>query len=152
MTKGEGEQLIATVLPDNATDPSVTWTSNKTEVATVDQNGNVTSVAPGKATITAKAGDIAATCTVTVVTLEVDKFIPMSGVLVGKLNIENPQDYTVKLIGKTLNDVLDSTNPDADGRVNLVFIGMTDILNLYGYRVTDSKNTIIIKGDLEPEH
>ena len=59
-------QLTATVAPDNATDKTVTWCSDKTSVATVDATGKVTAVAEGTATITAKAGDKTATCTVTV--------------------------------------------------------------------------------------
>ena len=44
----------------------VTWSSDKPSVATVDSSGNVTGVAAGTATITAKAGDKTASCTVTV--------------------------------------------------------------------------------------
>ena len=62
---GEG-QLTATVAPDNATDKTVTWSSDKTSVATVDGSGLVTAVAAGEATITAKAGEKTATCKVTV--------------------------------------------------------------------------------------
>lgn len=59
------EQLVATVEPTDTTD-SVTWSSNKPEVASVDSTGKVTAVAPGEAIITAKAGTKTATCTVTV--------------------------------------------------------------------------------------
>lgn len=59
--------LTATVEPSNATDKAVTWSSNDDSVATVDQNGKVTAVAVGEATITATAGDKTAQCTVTVV-------------------------------------------------------------------------------------
>ena len=59
-------QLTATVAPDNATDKTVTWTSDKPAVATVDATGKVTAVAEGEATITAKSGDKTATCKVTV--------------------------------------------------------------------------------------
>jgi len=57
--------LHATVLPNDATDPSVTWTSSDKAVATV-VDGAVKGIAAGTATITAKAGDKTATCVVTV--------------------------------------------------------------------------------------
>ena len=59
--------LIATVEPNTTTD-TVTWSSDNTSVATVDNNGVVTAAANGTAIITAKAGDQTATCTVTVKT------------------------------------------------------------------------------------
>ena len=59
-------QLTATVAPEDATDKTVTWTSDKPAVATVDATGKVTAVAAGEATITAQAGDKTATCKVTV--------------------------------------------------------------------------------------
>lgn len=61
---------VTTVDPDNATDKSVTWSSDKTSVATVDENtGAINGVAPGTAKITATAKDgsgVTATCTVIV--------------------------------------------------------------------------------------
>ena len=57
------ETLTATVEPGNATNKNVTWSSDKPEVATVD-NGKVTAVGAGEATITATAGGITATCVV----------------------------------------------------------------------------------------
>ena len=58
--------LTATVKPDNATDKTVTWTSDNTDVATV-ADGVITPVSVGTATITATAGDKSATCIVFVV-------------------------------------------------------------------------------------
>ena len=67
MTVGEDDvRLVATVKPDDASDPTVTWTSSKTAVATVDASGKVHAVSQGEATITATAGDKTATCKVTV--------------------------------------------------------------------------------------
>ena len=63
---GESKALIATVLPTNATDPSVTWSSSAPEVASV-QEGTVTALAEGTATITAEASGLSASCLVTVI-------------------------------------------------------------------------------------
>ena len=65
LTEGESQPLTATVKPDDATDKTVTWTTSNSSVATVE-GGKITAVAPGTATITAKAGDKSATCAVTV--------------------------------------------------------------------------------------
>lgn len=62
--------LAATIAPSNATDKTLTWTSSKPNVATVDQNGVVHAIAPGTTTITVKAtnGTKTATTLVTVPT------------------------------------------------------------------------------------
>jgi uncharacterized protein YjdB len=57
--------LKATVKPDNATDPAVSWSSSDDKVATV-KDGVVTATGAGEATITAKAGGKTAECKVTV--------------------------------------------------------------------------------------
>ena len=50
-------KLIATVFPSNASVKAVTWKSSKPSVASVDNNGNVTALKAGTATITATATD-----------------------------------------------------------------------------------------------
>ena len=71
LVAGKEATLTATVKPDNATNRTVAWESNATNVATVDNNGKVTAKAEGTAIITAKAGDKTATCTVTVTKADV---------------------------------------------------------------------------------
>jgi endoglucanase len=61
-------QLAATVLPTNATNKTVTWSSSNTAIATVSSAGLVTGVTAGTATITVTTQDGAktATCAITV--------------------------------------------------------------------------------------
>ena len=61
----ETNQLTAVKTPVNA-EGDLTWDSSNPEVATVDKNGKVTAVAPGKAEITVTCGGKMATCTVLV--------------------------------------------------------------------------------------
>ena len=68
---GKEATLTATVKPDDATNKTVTWSSNNETVATVDNNGKVTAKAAGEAIITAKVGDKQATCNVKVTAAEV---------------------------------------------------------------------------------
>lgn len=71
IVKGSTYQLRATVIPDEATDKTVTWSSDDTSVATVSSDGVVTAVAAGSAVITVKANggaeDAKSQCAVTVV-------------------------------------------------------------------------------------
>ena len=71
LVEGKNFTLVATVTPDNATDKTVTWSTSDAAVATVE-NGVVTAVAAGTATITAKAGDKTAICVVTVAKATID--------------------------------------------------------------------------------
>lgn len=63
---GKFDVLTATITPNDATYPEVTWTSGDEAVATVDKNGKVVAVAVGKTTVTATADGKEATCEVTV--------------------------------------------------------------------------------------
>ncbi|MDE6373471.1 MAG: leucine-rich repeat protein, partial [Clostridia bacterium] len=62
---GDEDNLTATVLPENATNKSVTWGVDNPDVVIV-LNGKVTAMGEGTAKIVAKAGDKTAICTVTV--------------------------------------------------------------------------------------
>lgn len=68
LTAGSTGSLTATINPADAANKSLTWTSDNTAVATVNENGVVTAVAEGTAKITVKTvdGEKTAVCTVTV--------------------------------------------------------------------------------------
>lgn len=57
LSEGNTVQLTATILPSNATDKSVTWSSSDQTIATVDQTGLVTCLAQGTARITVMSND-----------------------------------------------------------------------------------------------
>ena len=66
-TVGATKQITATVEPENATDKTVTWSSDNEEIATVDSNGLITFLAEGTANIKGKTSNgIEATVAVTV--------------------------------------------------------------------------------------
>lgn len=129
---GKEETLVATVKPDDATDKTVAWTSSNTAVAKVDANGKVTSVAVGTATITAKAGEIKATCTVSVI-------IPVESITLDKTSITLEEGESKTIIAnvapnnatnKTVSWISSNTSVatvDQNGKVTAIIEGTATI-------------------------
>lgn len=66
MVPTDTAKINAAVLPYNAADKTLTWSSSNESVAVVDENGLVTAKAAGTASITAAAGEKSASCLITV--------------------------------------------------------------------------------------
>jgi len=91
---GESEILVATVIPNNATDKAVTWESNNPSIATVDADGKVTAVSEGTVTIIARAGNRTAECVVTIRGINIDGVVwATRNVNTHGTFVENPQDF-----------------------------------------------------------
>ncbi|MBO6044969.1 MAG: Ig domain-containing protein [Bacteroidales bacterium] len=99
LTEGDSATLVATVKPDDATDKSVTWSSSDPEVATVE-DGKVTAVKEGTATITVKAGEKSATCVVTVK----KKVIEVESVELDKTEVELIEGESATLVATVKPD------------------------------------------------
>ena len=137
LTEGETETLTATVKPDNADNRKVTWSSDKTEIATVDGAGKVTAVKAGEAvvTVTTEDGGKTATCKVTVKA----KAVPVTGVDVNPwvmtLSVRGTSklSYTIRPADATNQNVKwESESPsvatvDSEGNVKGVAAGTAKI-------------------------
>ena len=82
LVEGQNETLIATITPSDASDKTVMWTSSNDAVATVSNNGLVTAVSAGKATIKAATQDETKfdNCEVTVTA----PVVPVEGIFLNK--------------------------------------------------------------------
>ncbi len=158
LTEGETATLTATVKPDNATNKTVTWSSDKTSVATVDANGKVTAVAEGTATITAKAGDKTATCSVTVkknviavesVTLDITSTILNTGETLTLTATVKPDNATDKTVTWSSSNSSVAT-VDANGKVTAVAQG-TAIVTAKAGDKTATCTVIVMKTDIPVE-
>jgi len=90
---GEIETLIVTYNPANTTDvKTIKWTTSDNKIATVDNNGNVKAIAPGKATITATVGNKTATYVIDVKSPLVRISLNKTS---GQLNVGQEQDLVV---------------------------------------------------------
>ena len=120
---GDSYAITATVLPENATDKTVTWTSSNPADVSVE-NGVVTALGRGIATITAKAGEQMATCEVTVVSADTyyDIGVIINGTKWATRNVDKPGTFTATSespgmfyqwnsnIGWTFSDPLQNSN------------------------------------------
>ena len=131
---GQTAQLVATVYPSNAFNKGVHFVSDSTDVATVDDNGNIITVGSGTAIITAITddGDYIAQCQVTVsvkvkgVDLDQkDITINVGNTIALKANI-NPDVASDKTVEWTSSDTSVAT-VDKDGVVRGVKTGSTTI-------------------------
>ena len=138
LVEGTSAPIKATVAPENATDKNVTWTSGSTEVATVDNDGNVTAVKAGEATITVttKDGGKTASCKVMVTA----KPVYVTGVRLDKAELTlkkgesatltatvEPTGATNKKVSWSSNDASIAT-VDAEGKVTAVSSGEAAII------------------------
>ena len=103
LNEGKELQLTATVLPANATNQSLTWSSSVEGVATVDATGKVTAIKAGTTVITATAKDdsgISASCTVQVTV----PTVKVTGITLNKTTASVVKGKTVALTATVTPD------------------------------------------------
>ncbi len=136
----EGEQftLTASVVPDNATNKSVVWSSTNADVAHVDAQGNVSAKAAGNAKITATAADgsgVSASCEVNVrkkvilatrITVEPNTVSLFKGTSVQLKAVVYPEEATTKTVRWESSDNEIAT-VTTDGLVNTFAGGQVTI-------------------------
>jgi hypothetical protein len=142
LDEGESESLIATVIPDNATNKKVTWKSSDTSVATVNASGKVTAQATGTVVVVVITEDGAevATCTVTCGDGAVEPEIPVTDVALNKSTLSliegqseslqviiTPDDATNKKVAWVSNDE-SVAMVDVNGKVTALKAGSTTIV------------------------
>lgn len=148
LSVGKTLSIKAIVAPKNATAKKPEWSSSDEAIATV-QNGKVKGIAPGTATITAKATDdsgISASVEITVVqpvkkiTSENAKLILAPGTTWKPEITITPADATIqKLSWASSNDKI--ANVDENGEITAVAVGKC---NIVGTATDDSKQKITI--------
>ena len=129
---GGEETLTATVTPEEAAEKSVTWKVSPAGIVTVE-NGKVTAVAEGTATVTATVGGKSATCSVTVNAAESSAaFVPgtyvyseSAGVRFGNelSETQNVSDDELTMMQKQVKEMSLSYVFEDSGKVTMVVDG-----------------------------
>lgn len=147
LAKGAEADLTATVKPDDATNKTVTWSSDKESVATV-ANGKVKAVGAGTAVITAKAGSVTATCTVTVtvpvdsVALDKNTLSLVKGAEADLTATVSPSDATDKTVAWSTDRAAVATV--ANGKVKAVGAGTATITATAGGKTATCTVTVTV--------
>ena len=137
MTAGEKESLEATILPNNATDKSITYTSSDSSVATISAVGEITALKEGSTTITVTTNNgKTASCRI-----EVKKKTP--------INTTVYEDSKVKITFLRVEkykygDDRVSVYCDVENKTNETITIQCDALSLNGY----SFNNVIMSDDV----
>ena len=159
---GHKELLVATVLPQNATNKNVKWESSNNSVATVNENGEVTAVAYGTATITVTTldGKFIDSCVVNSVYTPIavstinmgESVIDMAGVFSRQVNVSlvttgGSGEYTYYFAiynAKNGSKVGDTDSAGLDPSSNGFSLTIKDRTLAYRveYKITDSVGTI----------
>ena len=166
ITIKEGEQftLVPTVIPENADNTNVTWSTSSEAVATVDNDGKVTGIRAGSASITATTedGGMTATCVVTVesnlapsVTEGSSHISAISAVLMGKANIGSSVASDLKVgfqystsagILPSNSTTVEASEADANFNYSTVITGLEPATKYY-FRSFVRQNGIDTYGD-----
>gem|GEM_PF-1101679 len=100
---GASETLIATIVPEDATNQNVIWSSSDEDVAIVSEDGVVTAIMEGEAiiTVTTEDGEFTADCTI--FTYWTGSYIVSNSTQWEKIinfisNDEDNTDYTIKIV------------------------------------------------------
>ena len=135
LTVGDTETLVSTVLPENATDPSVTWTSGNTSIATVSSTGEISAKAVGSTTITVNTNDGGKTafCTLSVkpvnvssVTLNRETLSLILGETATLTATVHPENAANKNVSWTSSNA-GVASVDASGKVSAQSVGTAKI-------------------------
>ena len=140
LIEGETETLVATVMPENATDKSVVWESGNESAATVSQEGLVTAVGEGKATITVKTNDggFSASCEVTVN----KKVIAVTSVVLGNTELTLVEGEEEKLaVAVTPENATDKSVVWESGNESVATVSQEGLVTAVG----EGKATITVK-------
>lgn len=152
----EAADLVWTVLPENSNDKSVSFASSDTSVADVDENGRVTGIKAGSATITATAADGGIEGTTKITVIQKAESVTLSGekttLWVGESTSFTaqvlPDDTTDKSVTWKTSDETVAT-VDENGVVTALKAGTCEVIAVSVYETAQGSSEITVLQPVE---
>ena len=136
-------RLSAEVLPQDAANKKVFWTTSNPDVAAVDQSGNVTAVSKGEAviTVTTEDGNKTASCKVTVI-------VPVTGIHLDKTSLTLSKKQTYQLNAEVTPK--EASNPNilwSSSKETVASVSKTGLITAFA----EGEATITAASEMNPE-
>lgn len=150
INKGSTNQIKVTLEPEGVTG-EIIWSSSNSNIVSVDNNGQITGISSGKATVTAKTidGSVSDTIEITVytpvtnITLskeEIELFVGKQASLIANVLPEDATDKTIKW--SSTNDGVASVN---NGNITANGVGTAEIIVRDKEQIAEARCKVIVK-------
>ena len=152
LEEGQSTVLVATVSPSHATDKTVVWSNSDASVISLEDNGKITALKEGRATVTASVGDKSASCVVTVS----KSVVPVADITLDHTLLSLEKGQGTKLVATvTPADATDKTvtwsstdativSVDQSGNVRALKGGKATIIAKAGEKSANCSVTVIV--------
>lgn len=156
--------FAATVLPEDATDKNVAWSSSAPSVLSIDELGNAKALAAGTSTVTVTTDDGAKTdkCTITVVAAKVPvKSVELMSIPTSnKMKVNDTFTFTARVLPENATDKSvrwSSSNEsvlkiDSEGKATALAVGTASVTVTTndGNKISNALITVVKQGSAEP--
>jgi uncharacterized protein YjdB/alpha-tubulin suppressor-like RCC1 family protein len=124
LKKNSSTKIVASVLPSDATNKSVIWSSSDTTIVSITPSGSIAGIRTGQATVVATTveGNFKASCLVTVI-------YPVTGITISKSTLTLREDSTYQLIASVIpSDVINDTVLWSSSNSSIVTVDSTGFI------------------------
>ena len=153
---GKMAKATAVVTPTNASEPNITWSSNNTNVCSIDSNGSITAKSVGTCTITGRSNNsysdskkLTVVSDITSVSLDKSEFKIIKGTTDNKLTAtiypSNSIDKNIKWTSSNTNVV----KVDQTGKLTIMGIGNATITVTGGNNKSATSNVVVVASTMK---
>lgn len=142
LNTGDTSTVSYTVLPSNATNKTLSWSSSNSTVASVSNSGVITAKTAGNATITAKSTDGSnKEASLTVIVTKVD--VPVTGISLNKTSLSIQKGKTAQLTATISPSNASDKTISWSGSANGISVNSSGLVSVSSTATVGNKATIV---------